>query len=473
MKTRMVPASSIVSRLQRSVRQTARLVDKRVELHVAGAQTAVDGQVLNGLVDPLMHLLRNAVDHGIEDVALRAERSKPPVGRIDLSFAREGASMVVRVSDDGAGLDLARIRAKAEGLGHLARAQVASDDELARLILLPGFSTREDATQVSGRGIGMDAVFTKVQALKGTLRLVAAPGRGLTVELRLPTSLMTTHGLLIRHGDQVLAISSYGINDIRYVAREQVQALGHGYVYQEERHAYELNRLDALIGGSMHGDDRGWFPALLVHTDSGALRAIRVQDVLDSQEIVVKGLGRYVARPHGVVGVTILGDGSIAPVLDLPQLLRAPQRAARSAAAATTGTTAARSPVEGRGSALVVDDSLSARRAAAQFMRDAGFTVRTAIDGIEAATLIEKQVPDIVLVDMEMPRMNGLELTTHVRTRDSTRHVPIIMITSRSTEKHRRQAESAGVNVYLTKPFSDDELLEHVERLTAGKPVQS
>jgi chemosensory pili system protein ChpA (sensor histidine kinase/response regulator) len=278
---------------------------------------------------------------------------------------------------------------------------------------------------------------------------------------------------LIRHSDQVLAISSYGIHDIRYVTRDQVRALGNGFVYQNEGKVYELSRLDALIGRSMQGEDRDWFPALLVHTDSGALRAVRVQEVLDSQEIVVKGLGRYVARPQGVVGVTILGDGSIAPVLDLPQLLRAPQRAARVSAAALPGTSVERSPVEARRSALVVDDSLSARRAAAQFMRDAGFSVRTAIDGIEAAALLEKQVPDIILVDMEMPRMNGLEFTTHVRTRDATKHVPIIMITSRSTDKHRRQAESAGVNVYLTKPFSDDELLESVERLTAHAPATS
>jgi chemosensory pili system protein ChpA (sensor histidine kinase/response regulator) len=468
MKTRMVPASSLVSRLQRSVRQTARLLDKRVELHVSGAHTAIDSQVLYGLVDPLMHLLRNAVDHGIEDGESRAARGKAAVGRIELVFAREGASVVVRVIDDGAGLDVARIRATAEARGHLAAGQPASDDEIARLILLPGFSTREDTTQISGRGIGMDAVYSRVQALKGTLRLHTEPGRGLTVELRMPASLMTTHGLLIRQHEQVLAISSYGIHDIRYVTREQVRALGTGQVYQDAGQVYELDRLDALIGRTSHGNDRDWFPALLVRTDSGALRAVRVQEVLDSQEIVVKSLGRYVPRPHGVVGVTILGDGSIAPVLDLPQLLRAPLHAARIDAAALPAGVAARSPIESHRSALVVDDSLSARRAAAQFMRDLGFSVRTAIDGIEAAALIEKQVPDIILVDMEMPRMNGLEFTTHVRTREATRHVPIIMITSRSTEKHRRQAEGAGVNVYLTKPFSDTELLDHVERLTAA-----
>ena len=468
MKTRMVPASSLVSRLQRSVRQTARLLDKRVELHVAGEHTAIDSQVLYGLVDPLMHLLRNAVDHGIEDGETRADRGKAAVGRIELVFAREGSSVLVRVTDDGGGLDIPGIRAKAERRGDLAAGHPASDDEIARFILLPGFSTRDDTTQISGRGIGMDAVYTRVQALKGTLRLHNLPARGLSVELRLPASLMTTHGLLVRQHDQVIAISSYGIHDIRYVTREQVRALGNGFVYQNEGKVYELDRLDLLTGRTPHSDDRDWFPALLVATDSGGLRAVRVQDVLDSQEIVVKNLGRYVPRPHGVVGVTILGDGSIAPVLDLPQLLRAPQRAAQVNAASFSNAALARSPVEGRRTALVVDDSLSARRAAAQFMRDAGYNVRTAIDGIEAAALVEKQVPDIILVDMEMPRMNGLEFTTHVRTREATRHVPIIMITSRSTEKHRRQAEGAGVNVYLTKPFSDDELLEHVERLTAA-----
>jgi chemosensory pili system protein ChpA (sensor histidine kinase/response regulator) len=471
MKARQVPVASVVARLQRSVRQTARLLDKRVELFVTGGQTAIDSEVLNGLVDPLMHLLRNAVDHGIEDADRRAARGKPAVGRVDLSFVREGASVVVRVTDDGGGLDLHRIRSKAESRGDLASGQPATDDEIARLILLPGFSTRADATQVSGRGIGMDAVYTRVQALKGTLRLHVAGGRGLTVELRLPVSLMTTHGLLVRHHDQVVAISSYGIHDIRYVTHDQVRAHGNGYVYEQDGQEHELDRLDVLLGRPREDEKRDWFPALLVQTDSGALRAVRVHEVIDTQEIVVKSLGRFVPRPHGVVGVTILGDGGIAPVFDLPQLLRSPQHAARVGAA--TGSNSSATPVENKRSALVVDDSLSARRAAAQLMRDSGFDVRTAIDGSEAATLLEKHVPDIILVDMEMPRMNGLELTTHVRTRAATRHVPIVMITSRSTDKHRRQAQNAGVNVYLTKPFSDDELLQHVERLTTGAAVKA
>ncbi len=474
MKTRMVPVTTLVQRLHRSVRQTCRLLGKRVALHVQGADTAIDGNVLNGLADPLMHLLRNAVDHGIESADARATAGKPAEGRIGLSFAREGTMIVVRCVDDGAGLNLERIRARAESKRLLAPGQPASDDELARLVLLPGFSTRDSATQVSGRGIGMDAVANAVMSLNGTLKLHIERGVGLAVELRVPASLMTTHGLLVKMNDQVLAIASHGVADIRYVRDSEVQQIGAALVYRQGDHVHDLDHLGALLGMTVGADPREWFPALLVEVDIGAPRAVRVQDVLDSQEIVVKQLGRYVPRLHGVIGVTILGDGSIAPVIDLPQLLRAaapgPRFASTSIGHGGSGVPeqpehAPRLQLDARRTALVVDDSLTARRVTASFMRDAGFDVRTAIDGMEAAGMLEKMVPDIMLVDMEMPRMNGLELTTHVRTREATRHVPIVMITSRSTDKHRKQAEAAGVNAYQTKPFAEDELLALVERL--------
>ena len=467
MKTRMVPASTVVSRLQRGVRQTCRLLDKQVELVVKGADTPLDSNVLNALVEPLMHLLRNAVDHGIEAPAERTRAGKAPVGRVDLSFERDGASIVVRVRDDGAGLDLAAMRAKAAAQGLIADAETPADEDIARLILLPGFSTRDEATHVSGRGIGLDAVNAAVTGLNGSLRLLLAPGQGLGVELRLPASLMTAHALLVRHGSGVVAVSSNGVQDIRYVVADRLERRGAALVYRDHERAYPVDALERLIGSADSGfEERGWFPALMVRTETGAVRAVRVQEVLDSQDLVIKELGHYVARPAGIVGVTILGDGRIAPVLDLPQLLSAPL----GVAAALARSRRAHERVEARRVALVVDDSLTARRAAAQLMREAGFDVHTASDGMDAATLLEKQVPDIVLVDMEMPRMNGLELTAHLRSRVATRDVPVIMITSRSTEKHRRQAQAAGVNVYVTKPFADEALLEHVTRLTRPAP---
>ncbi|MFZ2652931.1 MAG: response regulator [Burkholderiaceae bacterium] len=474
MKTRMVTVGTIESRLQRSVRQTCRLLDKAAELHVRGANTSIDSNVLNELVDPLMHVLRNAVDHGIESPEARARAGKPATGRIDLSFTREGAAILVRCSDDGAGLDFERILAKARERKLIAQGVTPSPDELARLTLVAGFSTRDAATQVSGRGIGLDAVNERVQSLKGVLRISSGAGGGTSVEMRLPVSLMTTNGLLIKVGGQTMAVSSYGIQDIHYVTQDRIRRVGNALFYQNGDQVHPLDNIDALLGRADRRDDadgnarRNWFPALLVRTDEGQLRAIRVHDVLDSQELVVKDLGRFVAKPRGVIGVTILGDGGIAPVLDLGQLLRAPAAQQRS----VVGAGSAASPIvvrtESRRSALVVDDSLSARRAAAQFLKDAGFDVRSAMDGVEAAAMIEKLRPDIVLVDMEMPRMNGLELTSHLRAREATRELPIIMITSRSTEKHRTLAKAAGVDVYVTKPFDESDLLTHIERLTAA-----
>ena len=390
----------------------------------------------------------------------RARAGKPVTGRIELSFAREGASIVVRCRDDGAGLDYARILAKAREQDLVAAAAAPSEDELARLILVAGFSTRDAATHVSGRGIGMDAVHQRIQGLKGTLSLTSKAGAGMSIEMRLPVSLMTTNGLLVKVGGQMFAVTSYGIQDIHYVTQDRVRRVGTGRVYHDGKQVIPLDDIETLLGRpSPETSERDWFPALLVRSDTGAVRAIRVQDVLDAQELVVKDLGRYVSRPRGVIGVTILGDGSIAPVLDLAPLLRtAPADAAPRAA----------TRIEGRRSVLVVDDSLSARRAAERLMRDAGFDVRGATDGMDAVAMIEKSRPDIVLVDMEMPRMNGLELSSHLRAREATRALPIIMITSRSTDKHRKQAEAAGVDAYLTKPFNADELLRHVEQLTAA-----
>lgn len=472
LRTRMVPVATIVSRMQRSVRQAARLLDKQVALQVNGADTMVDSNILNDLADPLMHMLRNAVDHGIEFPAQRAAAGKPGEGRIELSFLREGNQVVVRCRDDGAGLDLAAIRRNAEEKGLLAAGQVSGDDELARLIFEPGFSTRSESTQVSGRGIGMDVVHSRVLQLKGMINLHGTPGRGLEIEIRLPATLISTYALLVRARQHVFAISSYGIHDIHYVTPDQVQGVGSEQFFRVGEEIYPLADFSALLNlpQSRRSNERDeGFPVLLVRQDGGAVHAVRVQEIIDSSELVVKGFGRYVPKPHGVVGATILGDGSVAAVIDLPEVMRKPVRATK--AAESPDAHSSRNDAAGgrpsRFAALVVDDSLSARRATAQFMKDAGFDVRTAIDGLEAISILDKWKPNILLVDMEMPRMNGLELTAHIRARAGMERVPVVMITSRSTEKHRQQAETAGVNVYLTKPFSDDELLKHVMELTA------
>lgn len=467
-RTRLVPVNSIVSRLQRSVRQTCRLLDKQVELVVTGETTNIDSNVLTDLMDPLMHILRNSVDHGIEDPTTREAIGKSATGRIELSFAREGNSIVVRCKDDGVGLDYAAIRRIAENKGMIAPERNPTPEELARLILVNGFSTRNEATQVSGRGVGMDVVYNRVLQMKGTLALNSTSGLGLSVELRLPATLLSAHSLIVRHSEKLIALSSRGVEDIHYVTIEQIEYIGDQPVYRVGNSVHNLIKLEDLLAlpGDRRESNRLGFPVLLTRMETGALNAILVQEVLDGRDVVLKNFGRYVPKIHGTIGAVILGDGSVAPVIDLVELLRIPVQHTLSDQASTqTGGEDQRHDLPDARTALVVDDSLTARRAAAKVMKDAGYTVRTAIDGLEAVAILQNYVPDVMLVDMEMPRMNGLELTSHVRNAARTRETPVIMITSRSTEKHRQQAKSAGVDVYLTKPFSEEILLSHVARL--------
>ncbi|MEN9472606.1 MAG: hypothetical protein RLZZ495_695 [Pseudomonadota bacterium] len=475
MRLRMLPVSTIVSRLQRSVRQTSRLVEKEVALTVLGADTMVDANILNELVDPLMHMLRNAIDHGIESTEKRLAAGKNGEGHIVLQFLREGNQIVVRCRDDGAGVDVDAVRRKAQNNGLIAPDARLPEDELVRLVLAPGFSTRNEPTQVSGRGVGLDVVYSRVLQLKGGLTLRSERGRGLEVVLNLPATLISTHALLVTAQTQTFAVSSYGVQDIRYVMPNELQLVGSQQFFRMGNELLPLMHLDKLLNfidtKAVDETEDGGFPALLVKDDTGLVRAVRVQQIMDSRNLVVKGLGRFVPKPHGVVGATILGDGSVVAVIDIPELIRKPTRQTVHSHhvgglhdARNDGGRAAAL----RRTALVVDDSLSARRATIQFMKDSGFDVRGAIDGIEAIEILTKWKPSILLVDMEMPRMNGLDLTAHVRAQADMAHIPIIMITSRSTEKHRSQAKAAGVNVYLTKPFSEEDLLEHLAQLTGS-----
>jgi len=466
LRTRMVPIQTVVPRLQRSVRQTCRLVDKEAELVVRGADTPMDSNVLNNMVDPLMHILRNAVDHGIESPHQRQRLGKPQAGRIELHFMREGNNIAIHCRDDGAGLDLAAIRRTAEERGLLAPDKPLEPDELARLILLPGFSTRGSATQTSGRGIGMDMVYSRLLDMKGSLRIQTEAGKGCLMELRLPVTLISTHALLLRVRDQIYALSDRGIEQILYSGAGKIQTLGKVTTYRLGNDIHELTSLESLLNlqQDRREHDRGMSPVLLVREEAGGLRAVLVQEVLDSRDLVVKSMGQYIPTLPGIVGATILGDGSVAPVLDLPELLRARTAGQRLPTAAVQSAKSA-AVVPHRQIVLAVDDSLSARRSLAQFVQDAGFEVRTARDGLEAIEIINNKLPDLVLADLEMPRMNGLELTAHLRANQTTHGLPVIMITSRSTAKHRHEAEAVGVDTYLTKPFMEDDLLEQIHRL--------
>ena len=468
LSARMVPIKTVVSRLQRSVRQTCRLTGKQVELHISGTDTLMDGEVLNELLDPLMHVLRNAVDHGIEPAAQRTASGKPANGNIQLDFLREGNNILVRCRDDGAGFDYPAIRRAAQRRGLLEADQEASDDELRNLLLMPGFSSRSEVTQTSGRGAGLDVVHAHVLSQGGALTLKAEPGKGSITELQLPVSLVSTHALLVRVHERVMAISDRGIERILHADDGVQRNLGGRTTLQVGEQIYPIRGLEELLqlAPDRRAGQRTPMPVLLVRGRSG-VTAVPVQEVLSGTDLVVKELGRYIPRLPGMLGATILGDGAVTPVLDLPELISGPHRKSaqpRTAAAIEKELETPRLPL-----ALVVDDSLSARRALIQVMEDAGYQVRAARDGLEAVQQIETQRPDILLADMEIPRMNGIELTAHLRARPETVDLPVIMVTSRSSTKHRRRAEEAGVDVYLTKPFPDDQLLDQVA-LLRGRP---
>jgi chemotaxis protein histidine kinase CheA len=423
----------------------------------------VDVDVLNQLLDPLLHILRNAIDHGLEAPEERALAGKPPIGNITLTVARRGQVVTVQVADDGRGLDLEQIRAKAIERGLLGFDATPSEAEIARLTLLPGFSTRDTGTEISGRGVGLDVVATRLRALAGSVDVRSQRGQGLTVELRFQASLVATHALFVRDGGQVFGIASHTVRRaIPAVAVELQREDGALYARIDAIGvpAHELSALTGLAPASTP-ERRN---LVLVDTDTGTV-GLLVDTILDAGELVTRPAGKYLKRIPGVSGIGLLGNGSVIPLLDVAELVRSPREQSLRAAAEAR----AQAHDMRRSRVLVVDDSLSVRRAIASLLEDQGYEVRQARDGLEAVKSMEAGRPDVLLTDLEMPNMNGLELTAHVRSRPELAGLIVVMITSRSMDKHRRQALAAGVNVYLNKPFTDHELLQHVASAIATR----
>jgi len=462
-QTRMAPVETLVPRLQRNVRQTAIATGKQAQLIVVGQEILVDAEVLNQLTEPLLHILRNAVDHGLEEPEARALAGKPTVGTITLTVARRGQVVTVQVADDGRGLDLRDIRSRAVERGLLSPDAMPTDAEIARLTLLPGFSTRDMVTEISGRGVGLDVVATRLRALAGSIDIRSQRGQGMTIELRFQASLVATHALFVRDGGQVFGLASHAVQRaIPHVALELVRE--NGVLFADvDAHRYPAHELATLTGlASASNPERR--NLVVVDSDTGPV-GLLVDAIMDAGELVTRPAGRYLKRIPGVAGIGLLGNGSVIPLLDISELLRSPQeRSQRSAAEARAQAAGLR-----RSRALVVDDSLSVRRAIASLLEDQGYEVVLARDGLEAVKSMEAARPDVLLTDLEMPNMNGLELAAHVRSRPELADLTVIMITSRSMDKHRRQAMSAGVNVYLNKPFSEHELLQHVANAVTAR----
>jgi chemosensory pili system protein ChpA (sensor histidine kinase/response regulator) len=468
MTSRMIPVSMLGPRLQRTVRQAAEKSGKLAMLTVEGGDVMLDDQMVNELIDPLLHILRNAVDHGLEAPEARGQFNKADTGSIVLGFARDGNYLNIKCQDDGAGLDLFRIHATAVDRGLITEQQNLTDEEIARLILQPGFSTATEVTELSGRGVGMDIVNTNITKLKGTIDIKTEIGVGCAFTLRVPISMGMAHCLLTDVDKQVFALPSDKLDRIIYGGAKNINHIGKRLVYRDETDTCPVYIMSKLL----HYSDREEIDAednrtviLMRDIERGKI-AIVVDNVSSGRDLVIKAMGKYVTNISGVVGTSILGDGTVVPILEVSDMLRRKQGLANSK---TTSTVASAQPtIKEFGDILIVDDSLSVRTALTLLLNADNIEVRTAKDGVEAMEEIEKALPAAILLDMEMPRMNGLELTTLLRSKAQTKHLPIIMVTSRTADKHRTQAQLAGVNHYITKPYQENELLALL-RLTMSK----
>jgi len=470
-RSRMTPISTLEPRLQRAVRQACEVTGKQARFAFRSGDVVLDDQVITALLDPLLHMVRNAVDHGLEDPVARLVLGKPETGAVTLEFLREGGNVLVHCRDDGAGLDLRAIRAAAVSRGLIDEHAPMADEEIARLVLLPGFSTRGNVSTVSGRGVGMDIVANRLRALNGTIQIHTESGKGCRFTLRLPLSVGTAHCLLVKAAGAIFAVPTDHLERVIYAGAKNVEHAGAGWIYRDKIDTCEVHDLCGLLdypAPRPFGQDDDLRPVIVANTENGHT-AVVIDGIQSGRDLVLKNLGKYLNGLRGVVGASLLGDGRIVPILDLITLLRQQRSETRGEsaplahAASQAASGAAHLP-----QVLVVDDSLSVRTALTELLTSEGFEVRQARDGVEALEEIEKARPDAVLLDLEMPRMNGLELASRLRARREYRDLPIIMVTSRSSDKHRNQARVSGVNEYLTKPFRESELLSHL-RLSLHK----
>ncbi len=463
LKTRMMPVETIVPRLKRGVRQAAKISGKSVELQVTGADTLLDSKILNNLLDPLMHILRNAVDHGIESNEEREASNKTLPGVINLSFVQTGERLEINCKDDGKGLDSEEIKLRAIEKGLILNDQDLTDEEIQQIIMQHGFSTRDEVTQLSGRGIGMDVVYSSIKDLNGSVVISSELNKGMNVELSLPVSLLTAHALLIPTISGSMAVSTSGIEEILQVNLDDLKETEQGLVLHVEDQEYPAIHIEQLLKMrlSASSSKQQSYSALLIEEPAGQKKVVLINEIQSVRDIVIKPFSHYLPKVIGLVGATVLGNGDIAPVVDISDLLSQQSNLVGK----INMQHAAELEEIHQASVLVVEDSISTRRSLAEFMQDLNYKVFTAKDGVEAIEVMRDHSPTILLTDLEMPRMNGLELTSYVRSHDETKDIPIIMLTSRTTEKHRQEAKSIGVNEYLTKPFVEDILLEKVQRL--------
>lgn len=466
MRTRMVSFSTQTARLRHMVRQTSRELNKQVELEFSGNEVEVDRTVLERMIGPFEHMIRNAIDHGIEIEGVRKRIGKPPIGKIKIATSHEGTEIVIRFSDDGAGLDIDAIRKKAVERGLLEPGTQLTDEEVMQFILVAGFSTAKTVTHLSGRGVGMDVVHTEVKQLGGIINVETTAGVGTTFMVRLPLTLSITQALMVYAGEQVYAVPLSAVINLLEVPLDKLKNIhvGKKPFLNHNNEVYPFMSLAQRLGTTSLPRTARKVPVLLARSGSRQV-AIQIDGLAGTREVVVKSVGPQLSHIEGLAGATILGDGSVVLILDVPGLWITEDRMQAAVKREDRPAEKAVEKAPRRPVVMVVDDSITVRKVTSRYLSKHAIDVLVAKDGLDAVEQLREHTPDVMLVDIEMPRMDGYELTSNVRSDPNLKHIPIIMITSRAGSKHRDRAMQLGVNLYMTKPYQEEELLKNINAM--------
>ncbi len=467
MRIRMLPMATLSNKLRRTVRELSKTLGKNIRLIIKGEKIELDRLVLEKITDPLMHLLRNAADHGIETPEIRKKSGKPARGIIKLSAFHDGNQVVIRISDDGRGFDYDLIRKKAVNLSFLSEEDRITKEDLAAIIFKPGFSTCDSISEVSGRGVGMDVVRENIQAIKGSIKVSSETGKGTSFTIRIPLTLTAIRALLFKIKKRIFCIPLTEVKEI-IRAKDENLILKPKKVFKTGNDVLPLHFLDEILKIGKKGEDQAgkkFHPVILIVGTDEKREAIAVDALVGQKEIVIKSTGSHLKYVKGIAGVTIMGDGSVVPILNIPELIGMDTREA--ARVYDKGdipepVTESIKPL----SIMVVDDSASIRKAVSRLFVQQGWEVKTAKDGIEAFELLAKEKPDLIVLDIEMPRMNGYEFLKIKKKKHEYRHIPVVMLTSRATAKHRDKAIALGARGFVFKPFKNEEFIELILELT-------
>jgi chemosensory pili system protein ChpA (sensor histidine kinase/response regulator) len=478
MGVRLVPLGNLQDRLYRVVRQTAKELGKKANLEFRGARVELDRSVLEKITAPFEHLLRNAVAHGLETPDKRADKGKAEIGEITIDANQVGNEVVLIVTDDGNGLNYPRIRERAIEAGLLDPAAETPDEQLAQFIFMPGFSTATEVTQIAGRGVGMDVVKNEIVSLGGRIEMSSVTGKGTTFTITLPLTLAVTQAVMVRVGEVQYAIPSVMVEQVQEYKGKKYETMVGMSEIDWKGNRYPFRSMELLLGGQP--TQSAIKRAYAILAKSGTQRAaVQVDEIIGNREVVVKQIGPQLARLPGVAGATVLGNGQVVLILNPVQLVFretatlaietsegvapvvAPTvlESASADGSAPVEPVAEAAPVRANPLVMVVDDSLTVRKITSRMLTREGYEVATAKDGVDGLKQLQDIHPDIILLDIEMPRMDGFEFARNVRADARMGKIPIIMITSRTADKHRNHAMEIGVNEYMGKPYQEDQLL--------------